>query len=394
MAAFALPEIALARPPHRHDPSLGGALFRSVEEYSRFSHHHTGTGFDRATTRWFRNELRRRGGEVAQVPFSFDRYRAIWWTQIGGHHVRSIPVFYEGVGRVSSSEPFVRRVVAQNSSSTVDLDAAIAEAQAAGAEMAVFATFGAFPMFGVSPFGALIAFNREPELHSGLPVLLVSGELAAALEAGPVRAHLAAEIVPDHSENVIAWFGGGPVDDPFVLTTPLSGWFTAAGERGTGIAITLELAAALGERFPVLVLGTSGHELENFGVGRFLEEVGVGSARAVMHVGASVAAGVPGPTGDLELAPLRLATSRVDFTSSGIGPALQAAGFILFNIFLGEGQIWNAVLPPGVPLLSLAGSFPLFHTPEDLPQLATSPALLESVYVALEQAAILLEAAA
>jgi hypothetical protein len=391
VAALAFPWTVGAQPPQ--DKSLGNALFEIVEKYSHFRDHRTGTGLDRATTRWFRDELTRRGGKVGLAPFSFDRYRANWWVQIGGRRVPSIPVFYEGVGMVKTDAPVVGRVTAENSASTDDLNAAIEEARMAGAEMAVFATFGEFTFLGMPPFGALIAFNREPELGSGLPVLLVSGEHADALEQGPVQAFLSAEIVPDTSENVTAWFGGGPVDDPFVLTTPLSGWFTAAGERGTGIAITLELAAALAERFPVLVIGTSGHELENFGVRRYLEEVGVGSPRAVMHVGASMAAGTPGPTGELELAPLRLATSRLDFTTSGIGPVLESAGFILFNQFLGEGQIWDAALDPDVPLLSMAGSFPLFHTPEDLPELATSPELLETVYGALEEAAILLEAA-
>jgi hypothetical protein len=39
-----------------------------------------------------------------------------------------------------------------------------------------------------------------------------------------------------------------------------------------------------------------------------------------------------------------------------------------------------------VPLLSFAGSFPLFHTPQDTPEAATSPALLDTVFESVRDA--------
>lgn len=373
------------------EQDLGERLFASVVDYSRIRHHRSGTILDRITTRWFAHELQVRGGVVDRVPFSFDRYRVFWWVKVNGRIVRSIPVYYEGVGQVLSASPFVRRVVAENSAIDEDLNLAIDELSTRTEEIAVFPTFTEFPSFGVPLTGKLIAFNREPELGSGKPVLLVSGEIAEEVESGSVQAFIHAEIVSGRSENVVAWFGGEPGDRPLVLTTPLSGWFSAAGERGTGIAIVLELAAILGEQFPVLVIGTSGHELNNFGVKSYLNEVGVDSPRAVMHVGASVAAGIPGgQNGELVLAPLRVVASRVDFNESGLGPVMQAAGFLLFPIFPGEGEIWNDFLDPTIPLLSTAGTTPLFHTPEDLPEMATSPSLLATVYHAFEQAGVIL----
>jgi hypothetical protein len=232
-----------------------------------------------------------------------------------------------------------------------------------------------------------------------MPTLLVSGSIAEELERGPVEASLSVSIMAGHSENVIAWFGGGPSDVPFVLTTPLSAWFTSAGERGSGIAIVLELARELGEQFPVLVIGTSGHELDNLGVKRFLEDYGIDAPRAIMHVGASMAAGIPNATGELQLAPLRVWANRPDSDlTTDLAEALRPQGrFIPSPVgFLGEGQIWDAWLTEqglvDVPLLSLAGTFPLFHTPDDVPSYATSPDLLEAVYAALQQAAFVLHA--
>ena len=48
-----------------------------------------------------------------------------------------------------------------------------------------------------------------------------------------------------------------------------------------------------------------------------------------------------------------------------------------------ERQPSRAWCTLGRPLLSMAGGFPLFHTPEDVPERATTPALLERVHHAV-----------
>ena len=55
--------------------------------------------------------------------------------------------------------------------------------------------------------------------------------------------------------------------------------------------------------------------------------------------------------------------------------------------WFGESRVWCTL---DRPLISMAGGFPLFHTPEDLPAHATTPALLDRVYhVALGAARII-----
>ena len=46
---------------------------------------------------------------------------------------------------------------------------------------------------------------------------------------------------------------------------PLTGWFGCAGERGTGVAVLLDLVERFADR-PLLVLATGGHELDYLGV--------------------------------------------------------------------------------------------------------------------------------
>ena len=59
--------------------------------------------------------------------------------------------------------------------------------------------------------------------------------------------------------------------------------------------------------------------------------------------------------------------------------------------WVGEAREWCTL---DRPLISMAGGFPLFHTPEDVPERATTPALLERVYhAALAAARVLADGA-
>jgi len=158
-----------------------------------------------------------------------------------------------------------------------------------------------------------------------------------------------------------------------VVATPLSGWFRCAGERGTGIAIALQLARELAARWPVTVVGTTGHELH---------------PSAVIFLGASLATTTLGPESGSTFA-----SSRQGLTTAGEGIAKRLEGVLAparFPIrsnpaqWLGEGEEWVRL---GTPLLSLTSRFPLFHTPQDLPEHSTSPEQLEVTHTAVNRAA-------
>ncbi len=83
--------------------------------------------------------------------------------------------------------------------------------------------------------------------------------------------------------------------DWMVVSTPASGWFTCAGERGPGIAIMLALAEWASTRrgnLNYLFVATSGHELDFLGA-RLLHEAHLAPppdrTRAWLHLGASIA---------------------------------------------------------------------------------------------------------
>jgi hypothetical protein len=365
---------------------LGARLYETVREYAAIgAHHRTGTAEDARTLEWFEDRIRALGATTERQPWSFDRYHAEWSVTVDGVEVDALPLFYEATGVVDSTAPRVASVAAVPAGEFPDWPAIVAGARSAGAPVVVAATR--------SPSGGLVAPNRAPaKPGSSVPALLVAGALGERLPAASVRVRLAARIVEARTSNVIGRLGPGPDRDRILLTTPLSGWFRCAGERGTGIAVMLAVAERLAaEGVPLLVNGNSGHELVDLGAHRFAETRP--AAGAIVHFGASIAAGerhgdefglieglqirawIPGAGGALAAA----------FAPLGKQPIVVAAPeHTSPEAWVGEARVWCTL---DRPLLSMAGRFPLFHTPEDVPEHATTPALLERVYHATIEAA-------
>jgi hypothetical protein len=68
------------------------------------------------------------------------------------------------------------------------------------------------------------------------------------------------------------------------------------------------------------------------------------------------------------------------FRPLGIKPIAVPEGQALDpSAWVGEARAWCAL---GRPMVSMAGGFPLFHTPADIPARATTPDLLEASFVA------------
>jgi hypothetical protein len=94
------------------------------------------------------------------------------------------------------------------------------------------------------------------------------------------------------AENVIGRFGNGP--RWVVVSTPYSGWFHCAAERGPGIAAFFALAqwvtSAL-EDYSFVFVATSGHELTNMGAHAFMHDGAPKPAETILwlHLGAGLA---------------------------------------------------------------------------------------------------------
>jgi hypothetical protein len=238
-----------------------------------------------------------------------------------------------------------------------------------------------------------VAVNRAPGDETGFPVVLVPGREAARLEGtegSRIEVDLAAEVVPGTTANVVA--ANGVEGMPLLLTTPMTGWFGCAGERGTGLAVLLELVERFADR-PLLVLATTGHELLYEGVRRWVAERSL-EVSAIVHVGADLATEAYGEGGVRALATSRVAFCGRSTAAAGVGRALEPGGWAFREdpaAWLGEGEVWSGF---DVPLLSLTGAGPWFHTREDTPAGSTSPQSLATVADALADAVVALDDAA
>jgi len=361
------------------------STFDLVREYADLGVHRSGTDTQAATAAWLADELRARGGAVSLEPVAFERYVADWSVTVDGDEVEALPLFYEATGRASSTDPVRWPAFSPGGAGPLGVTGALEDADAHPGDLVVAATRNLLGLLGVP--------NRSPGHGSGVHVLQVAGHHGAALADGaPVTASIDARIEPASCPNVVARFGDVERADRLtVLTTPISGWFRCAGERGTGIAAALEMASQLAEAGPLLFLGATGHELGAFGAA-VLHRTWGDRAHTLLHVGANVGcdweAGEQLDEPDHAHMAARLAADPA--STAGVARAFATIGATVDTPerdraqWFGEAADWLDV----PQLLSYLGQNPWFHAPDDLPDVSCTAARTDAVAGAFTEAAL------
>ena len=244
-----------------------------------------------------------------------------------------------------------------------------------GAVAAVLVTTG--------PSGEAIALNTPPA--APLHPRPVAG--LAPKDAGPVLAAAAAG-----REGLLTVDGQGGRRPAFnligrldrgaaqtvILSTPRSGWFSCAGERGSGLAVWLYLAlwaAKAAKTVNVELICTSGHEFQYLGGAQYIEHAAAKPAvtRLWAHLGANVAARDWHEFG-ARLAPLPSADpQRVLMATPDLVPRLRRefAGLPgLEAVYSTEGaasagELTNVLQAGYARALGVFGAHRYFHTRED-----------------------------
>lgn len=179
---------------------------------------------------------------------------------------------------VSTAEPTVAR--------------ALADAFARGTAAAVLVTTG--------PTGEAIALNvSATKAGFPKPVAILAPKLAEPFVTAAAEgraATLTVDAAPGRRSafNVIGRLDRG-ARKTLIVTTPRSGWFTCAAERGAGVAVWLSVARWLAAAKPAVNLefvATSGHEYIYLGGEEYLKHHAPKPADTHMwvHIGASAAA--------------------------------------------------------------------------------------------------------
>jgi hypothetical protein len=172
------------------------------------------------------------------------------------------------------------------------IGAALKDAFDRGAAAAVVVTTG--------PTGEVIGLNVSPsEPGFQKPVVLLAPKdaapfVAAAKAGATVTLTVDAEVGRRPAYNLIARLDRSAAKT-LIVTTPRSGWFTCAAERGAGVAVWLSLAhglAAAKHKANLEFVATSGHEYIYLGGEQYLEHHAPKPAvtHAWIHIGASAAA--------------------------------------------------------------------------------------------------------
>lgn len=292
----------------------GQAIETDLARYIAFGGKQSGGEGDNGCGAWLESELRGAGFTVARqsvsVPFftparcelACGAARAPVWAQ---------PIVVP-TGEGGLSGPLVRvdadgHAVAplRGALALIDLpfgrwSSALAQAVRTPVEAAFREGAAAAVLITNGPTGKAIALNsdgRRPLFPA--PVALLAPDAAGPFRAAASRAERATLFLTGEGGRRPAFNLIGRLDRGrgrwLVISTPRSGWFTCAGERGGGVAAWLSLARWASRSVRGLNLAfvcNSGHEYEYLGAEEMLREIAPRPAETAfwLHLGANLAA--------------------------------------------------------------------------------------------------------
>lgn len=349
--------------------ATGTSLYEIVETYANFGPHHTGTEADHRTTDWVAGILERLDADITLPRYEFERYVCRAMLHANGAVVPAVPVFYSGYGHWQTTTVDVVEVDRSLAGQPTGLGA-ITTTAAANRGLAI-----AVDGLDDEP----VHYNRVPAAKGaktgpGRPSVIIPANWAERVRGD---AHLAFDgaLESGSSRNIVATLGS-PENRRVNITTPLTGWTPCAGERGTGLAVALAMAADLAVDHYVVLTGCSGHELDHLGLRAYLSTENV-AMQPVIHLGASVGAVEWQEGGEARLGSQRLVlTNGPEALRSGVAERAASGGWSYAEPqqWPGEGGTWREA---DASVLSFLGSFEHFHLATDLPEVATTPAAME-----------------
>jgi hypothetical protein len=332
--------------------------------------HRTATDGDRAGAEWLAREAAALGATVEVELFAIERLDPVAaFLEIGGERIEGVPVFdapatgADGVaGRLGAEI-----AVAEFSPRAVYTGEFERARRAGSAPGLVVLCAGDNPGMGL--------LNAEQfRTPYGSPAIHVSSEargtvLAAQAAGAPARLVSISGRTRAEACNILATVAGpagGGCGAPLIVMTPRSSWWQSTAERGGGIVCWLESLRALVARpptRPVVFTANSGHELGHLGLDEFLARrpgwdrtPGEGGGTWV-HYGANIGAAggalsLVSPAEDMR------ALAAAELTRSGQAYAAAPASLVP------SGETRD-IHKAGGRYLTLVGTNPLFHLPQD-----------------------------
>ena len=273
-------------------------ISKIIQTYDNRGIHRIGTEGDINNAQWLADEIKSLGLQPIMEGFNINRLDIKEASlKIEERKINGVPMFDSiindneeitgSLGRFNSKEILGTSLISRDKNLEKERDRNRHQGL-------VIAKKGAFPGFFL-----INAFHYKKPF--GPPVLQISNEswswieqmikknAEATLTIKSIRTKIKAN-------NVIAHLEGKESElPPLIITTPRSGWWHCASERGGGIAGFLEIMRTLCTSSPrrsIIFLANTGHELGNFGMQDYISNhpTLVKDTIAWIHLGANFAA--------------------------------------------------------------------------------------------------------
>lgn len=409
------------------DPFSGEQLYRDVAFYSSLGEHRTATATDYLTHAWLALRLKALGFSVELFPFTTRQFYPTVTSVTVAHTTRldAFPVWHPtptragGVtGKLATDLANVsgKIYLFDNRSGTVNqtVQTTIETAAANGAIGVIVV-----PTEAATSSQEILGQNAQQRLSyqegsdpgAGdqtpwpIPVVTIGRKDRPALQHAiddSLDVKLRSEGIT--KANAVSYvltgtLDRGPVDKTLVVSTPVSGWFRNASERGGGVAAWLALAQwAAKETSGVkwVFLASSGHELNFRGTHEYLQSDRIPAPEDVYlwtHLGANLIAYdyVRDPDGTQTRTdqppsqsvkyvsdnPAIVAALNASFVPTA-NPQAQALNITGLQTAINGGDLFYAKYFGYSELLYFAGGNANFHTRKDTPE-TTGPELLEPI---------------
>jgi hypothetical protein len=273
-------------------------ISKIFEVYDSQGIHRTGTEGDMKNVQWFADEIKSLGLEPVYDGFMINRLDIKEASlKIGEQVIKGVPVFDSITNDneiiAGSLDKFNSKAILGASLISRDLYLE-KERERNRHQGLVIAKKGAFPgLFLIN------AYNFKKPI--GPPVLQISNDSWPWIDQRikeNAEATMTIQSVRTKVKvfNVITHLEGTKTDlSPLIVTTPRSGWWHCASERGGGIAGFLEIMRELCSHPPrrnVIFLANTGHELGNYGIQHYINahKSLIKDVKAWLHLGANFAA--------------------------------------------------------------------------------------------------------
>lgn len=383
-------------------------IYQDVVRYAEMGDHRTGSLVDLNTSDWIADRLRSAGVETAFDTLSLRQFQLDeCWIGVYGARLNAVPLWhptaagpdpiehqivYDGDGADVSGKIVLVRFETSMVTPKSEHAGIITRLARAGAK----AVIGCIP----HPSGQIFGPNVIPPHNQQpwpIPVALIAPSNWHILHSAAKQGHrvtlmLSGQDQPDATaHNVIGRINRGA--NWVVISTPHTGWFRCAGERGAGVALFLELArwaakSDLEQSF--LFLSSAGHEIGHIGIQNILAQ-GIApppdTTDCWLHLGSSIATrafaedqGMLTPDGPEPDSWLFCSQSMQARLADAFGGHDHLAPKV-YNRNHGEIR-W--ILERGYDAFSLMGPQRFFHLQSDGPEVV-DPQLLDRVATTLKE---------